>query len=101
MAEFGFGNAPWDMIRVRVEGREKIVMSNSMLPLLTFDPDELTRHPAITSKVPTYTYGVPYTARAGAGIQHIDNYGETLIAMLQRAPNGRLDLTAMSVDWLE
>lgn len=101
VAEFGSGNAPWDMIRVRVGDDERILMSNSMLPLLSFDPDELTRHPAITSQVPTYTYGVPYTPMAGAGIQHIDNYGETLVAMLQRAPNGRLDLTAMPVTRLQ
>lgn len=101
VAEFGSGSAPWDMIRVRVGDEEKILMSNSMLPLLSFDPDELTRHPGITSPVPTYTYGVPYTPMAGAGIQHIDNYGETLVAMLQRAPNGRLDLTAMPVTHLQ
>ena len=101
VAEFGSGNAPWDMIRVKVGERDRILMSNSMLPLLSFDPEELTRHPAITSPVPTYAYGVPYTPMAGAGIQHIDNYGETLVAMLQRAPNGRLDLTAMPVARLQ
>lgn len=100
VAEFGSGNAPLDMIVVRVGGEEKIVMSNSMLPLLSFDPRELDRHPAISEPVPTYTYGVPYVATAGAGVQHIDNYGETLIALLQRAPNGRLDLTAMPVERL-
>lgn len=100
VAEFGSGNAPLDMILVRVGERDKIVMSNTMLPLLSFDPAELTEHAAITSEVATYTQGVPYTPMASAGVQHIDNYGDTLVALLQRAPNGRLDLTAMPVRWL-
>jgi hypothetical protein len=100
VAEFGSGNAPLDMILVRVGDRDKIVMSNTMLPLMSFSPEELSQHPAITDRVTTYTYGVPYEPMASAGVQHIDNYGETLVAMLQRAPNGRLDLTAMPVRWL-
>lgn len=100
VAEFGSGNAPYDMIRVRTGDRETILMSNTSLPLLSFDPDDVARHPAITDRVPTYTYGVPYVARAGAGIQHIANYGETLVAMLQRTPSGRLDLTALPVFYL-
>lgn len=100
VAEFGSGNAPLDMIAVRAGDEDRIVMSNSMLPLLSFEPRELDRHPAITDPVPTYTYGVPYEATAGAGVQHIDNLGESWIALLQRHPNGRLDLTAMSVERL-
>lgn len=100
VAEFGSGNAPLDMIRVRDGDRETILMSNTGLPLLSFDPADVARHPAITDEVPTYTYGVPYVARAGAGVQHIANYGETLVAMLQRTPSGRLDLTAMPVFYL-
>ena len=100
VAEFGSGNAPLDMILVRVGDHDKILMSNSMLPLLSFDPLELTQHPAITDEVSTYTSGVPYVPMAGAGIQHIDNYGDTLVAFLQRAPNGRLDLTALPVERL-
>jgi hypothetical protein len=100
VAELGAGNAPYDMIRVRDGDRVTILMSNTSLPLLSFDPDDVARHPAITDRVPTYTYGVPYVARAGAGIQHIANYGETLVAMLQRTPSGRLDLTAMPVRYL-
>lgn len=101
VAEFGSGNAPLDMILVRVGERDKIVMSNTMLPLLSFDPTELTEYPAITEEVSSYTQGLPYTPRSGVGVQHIDNYGDTLVAMLQRAPNGRLDLTAMPVLWLQ
>lgn len=97
VGEFGSGNAPLDMIRVQIGDEEKILMSNTSLPLLSFDPHELSRHPGITDPVPTYTYGVPYVPTAAAGIQHIDNYGETLVALLQRTPSGRLDLTAMPV----
>jgi hypothetical protein len=100
VAEFGSGNAPLDMILVSVGGEQRILMSNSALPMLSFDPAELTKHPSITEEVTTYTQGLPYVPRAGAGIQHIDNYGETLVALLQRAPNGRLDLTAMPVMYL-
>jgi hypothetical protein len=97
VAEFGSGNAPLDMILVRVGDRDKILMSNTSLPLLSFNPEDLSRHPAITDEVKTYTYGVPYVPMAGSGVQHIDNYGNTLVAMLQRTPSGRLDLTAMPV----
>ena len=100
VAEFGSGNAPLDMIEVRDGEKVRIVVSNSMLPLLTFDPAELDDHPAIESRVSSYTAGVPYTPIAGAGVQQIDNFGATRVALVQRAPNGRLDLTSWPVRWL-
>jgi hypothetical protein len=100
VAEFGSGNYPMDMVVYRKNGRDRILMANSMLPLLSFDPEDVAKHPGISEEVPTYTYGVPYVARAAAGVQHIANYGETLIAALQRAPNGQLELTALPVAWL-
>jgi hypothetical protein len=100
VAEFGSGNYPMDMVVYRKNGKDRILMANSMLPLLSFDPEDVARHPGIAEEVPTYTYGVPYVPRAAAGVQQIDNYGDTLIAALQRAPNGQLELTALPVAWL-
>ncbi len=101
IAEFGSGNYPMDMLRVRWKDRDIFVMSNSQLPLMTFTPEavrEELKKPGITRETPTYTEGVPYTARAGTGVQHIDNFSDKAVAGLQRMPSGRLDLVLYSIE---
>jgi len=101
VAEFGSGNFPLDMVLCEFGDKEFIVMSNSMLPLMTFSPADVgNERDYITKEVPSYTAGVPYTARSGAGVQQLDTYNDKFLLALQRMPNGKLDVVSLPVEWL-
>ncbi|MCZ6765723.1 MAG: hypothetical protein O7D32_02195 [bacterium] len=103
IGELGSGNYPIDMVSAEWEGRQFIVMSNSMLPLMTFNVAEITKYNAmqgITTEPDTYLAGASYTPRAGNGVQHMDNFGDRGILCLQRMPSGKLDMVALSVERL-
>jgi hypothetical protein len=103
IAELGSGNYPLDMVLAHHGDKEFIVMANSQLPLLTIDTGDVVRYntePGITEEAPTYTEGVPYTARAGAGVQQLDEFNEAYLIALQRMPSGKLDLVTLSVERL-
>ena len=53
--------------------------------------------PGITRESPTYAEGVPFTARAGSGVLHLDNFNDKFLIALQRMPSGKLDLIALSI----
>jgi hypothetical protein len=98
IGEFGSGNYPLDMVLVKNEGREKLVIANSNLPLMVVDPRDVEAFEGeITSKPPSYTAGVRFESRSGTGIQQLDNFGDGYVLALQRIMSGRLDLSPMSV----
>ena len=100
VAEFGSGNYPLDMVLARFKGKEFIVMSNSMLPLMTFDPqDALKLKQPITEEVMDYTAGIPFVARTGT-IMQLDAFNDEFMVALQRMPSGRLDLVSLSLERL-
>lgn len=96
VAEFGSGNYPLDMVRGEHDGKEFVVLANSMLPLLTFDPVAAATGEAIPETLTSYTSGIPYTARAGSGIQQLDEFTDDTLLALQRMPNGKLALVVLS-----
>jgi hypothetical protein len=100
IAELGSGNYPIDMVSVKHEDKEFIVISHSMLPLMTINKAEIEDHnkmPGIERESPTYLEGAEYTPRSGNGVQQMDNFGEGGIMALQRLPSGKLDMVALSV----
>src|SRR5262245_25870501 len=98
IGEFGSGNYPLDMVLMKNEGRDKIVIANSNLPLMVVDPKDVEAFEGeITSKPPSYTAGVRFESRSGTGIQQLDNLGSDHVLVLQRIFSGRLDLSPMSV----
>ena len=100
VAEFGSGNFPLDMVLYEKDGKEKVLMANSMLPLLVFDPDDAGTQEEITTEVQGYIEGVAYEARSGTGIQQIDNFNDGFIVCLQRMPSGKMNLGGIRVQWL-
>jgi len=98
IGEFGSGNYPLDMVLVKNDGRDKLVIANSNLPLMVVDPKDVEAFEGeITSKPPSYTAGVRFESRSGTGIQQLDNFGDGYVLALQRILSGRLDLSPMSV----
>ncbi len=99
VGEFGSGNYPLDMVLYKKEGREKLLIANSNLPLMIVDPKDVEAFAGeITTEVPGYTGGVRFESRSGTGIQQLDNLGERFVVVLRRLMGGRLDLVPMSVD---
>lgn len=101
VAEFGSGNYPIDMVLYQNKGRDLILMSNSALPLLIFDPEDVENFEGeITAEVEGYRSGVDYTPRSGGGIQQLTDYNEKYIVATQRQPNGKLALISINKDWM-
>jgi hypothetical protein len=99
IGEFGSGNYPLDMVLVKNEGKEKLVIANSNLPLMVVDPREVERFEGeITKEVEGYTAGVRFESRSGTGVQQLDNLGDLHVVALQRLMGGRLDLVPMTVE---
>lgn len=98
IGEFGSGNYPLDMVLVQNEGRDKLVIANSNLPLMIVDPRDVEAFEGeLTAKPASYTAGVRFESRSGTGIQQLDNLGPSHVVVLQRLMSGRLDLAPMSV----
>jgi hypothetical protein len=98
VGEFGSGNFPLDMIVYKKDGREKLLIANSNLPLMIVDPKDVEAYEgAIDRKVEGYTGGVRYEIRSGGSVQQLDNLGESHVVVLRRLASGRLDLVPMPV----
>lgn len=101
VAEFGAGNFPIDMVLYQNNGKDYILMSNSALPLLLFDPlDVGSFEGEITEEVEGYLSGVKYTPRSGTGIQQLADFNSKFILATQRMPSGKLALVSLSKEWL-
>ncbi|MEO9482642.1 MAG: hypothetical protein ABJG47_04325 [Ekhidna sp.] len=101
VAEFGAGNFPIDMVLYENNGKDYILMSNSALPLLLFDPEDIANYKGeITEEVEGYLAGVKYTPRSGSGVQQLADFNSKYILATQRLPNGKLVLTSLSKEWL-
>ncbi len=99
VAELGSGSYPLDMVVYRKDGREKLLIANSNLPLTIVDPRDVEAFEGeIASEVPGYTAGVRFEARSAGAVQQLDNLGEGHVLVLQRILSGRLDLVPMSVE---
>lgn len=98
VGEFGSGNYPLDMVLVKNEGKDKLVIANSNLPLMVVDPKDVESFEGeITKEVEGYTGGVRFESRSGTGIQQLDNFGDEHVLTLVRLGGGRLNLSPMSV----
>ena len=101
VAEFGSGNFPIDMVLYENNGKDYILMSNSALPLLLFDPKNVAEFQGeITEEVKGYLAGVEYTPRSGSGVQQLADFNTKYILATQRLPNGKLALTSLSKERL-
>jgi hypothetical protein len=98
VGEFGSGNYPLDMVVYRKDGKQKLLIANSNLPLMIVDPADIEAYTgAIEQPVKTYTSGVAFESRSGTGIQQMDNLGDSHVVVLRRLAGGQLDLTPLPV----
>lgn len=101
LAEFGSGNMPVDIVRYTGNGgKEYLMMSNSNKTLIRIDPQEIRNvKDGYNEPMPEgqYTIGLPHDVVSGQGISHIDNLNSNNLLILQRQPNGRLDLQSLRI----
>jgi len=98
VAEFGSGNFPLDMVVMRKEGRDVLVLANSQLPILVIDPADIERFEgAITEEVPGYLGGVSAEYRAGTGTVQMDRLNDQNLVLLRRNASGTMDLASFPV----
>lgn len=94
IGEFGSGNYPLDMVAYNKEGKERLLIANSQLPLMIVNPEDIANYKgSITEEVPGYLGGVHYELRSGAGVQQLDNFNAEFLVALQRSASGKLDLS--------
>ena len=96
VAEFGSGNYPLDMIVYQKNGKDRLLIANSNLPLMIVDPQDVEDFEgSITEEVEGYVAGVSYEIRSGTGVQQLDNLNADHVVALQRLPGGTLDLVSL------
>lgn len=100
LGEFGSGNYPLDMVLYRKQGRDRLLIANSQLPLMIVKPEDIESFEGELLEEPsTYVAGLPFEFRSGAGVQQLDLLTDDSLVALQRLPGGTLDLVTLSVQW--
>jgi hypothetical protein len=98
LGEFGSGNYPLDMVVYTKEGKDRLLIANSQLPLMIVKPEDIESFEGELLEEPaTYLAGLPYEFRSGAGVQQLDLLTDSSFVALQRLPGGTLDLVTLSV----
>ena len=98
LGEFGSGNYPLDMVVYRKDGKDRLLIANSQLPLMIVKPEDIESFEGELLEEPsTYLAGLPYEFRSGAGVQQLDLLDESSFVVLQRLPGGTLDLVTLPV----
>ncbi|MFQ5525416.1 MAG: hypothetical protein ACE5GX_04075 [Thermoanaerobaculia bacterium] len=98
IAEFGSGNYPLDMVLYQKNGKDRLLIANSNLPLMIVDTDAIEAFEGELLEEPdSYTAGLSYEARSGTGVQQLDLLSPAYFVALQRLPGGTLDLVSLDV----
>ena len=98
LGEFGSGNFPLDMVVYQKDGKDRLLIANSQLPLMIVKPEDILGFEGeILEEPSTYVAGLPYEYRSGAGVQQLDLLDDSSFVMLQRLPGGTLDLVTLPV----
>jgi hypothetical protein len=98
LGEFGSGNYPLDMVVYNKDGKDRLLIANSQLPLMIVKPEDIESFEGELLEEPsTYLAGLPYEYRSGAGVQQLDLLNDSSFVALQRQPGGALDLVTLPV----
>ncbi|GJM33719.1 MAG: hypothetical protein DHS20C18_27200 [Saprospiraceae bacterium] len=103
LGEFGFGNMPIDIISFQKEGKDYILMSNTSKAMIRIDPMDIAKYKTgLTEplKEGEYAVGLEHAVLSKIGITQIDNLNADNVLLLQRMPNGYLNLNSYPTKWL-
>ncbi|HEX9651567.1 MAG TPA: hypothetical protein VGA21_13470 [Cyclobacteriaceae bacterium] len=99
VGEFGYGNAPLDMIIMPKDGKNYLVMNNSNRPVMIIDMDKLASYEGALTEPVEYIAGVEHTTMPWVNVLQLDKVNDNQFVMLQRRSNGNLDLWSASPRW--
>ena len=103
IAELGFGNVPIDMLHVKQNGEDFVLLTNSRRGTMKIPMADVVAaqgKPSIEEAVGPRT-GVDYEGSPLGLVVQVDNYGSDHILILERNPeNGTLRLSARENRWL-
>lgn len=95
LGEFGYGNMPVDIIQYRNGDKDFLLMSSTAKALIRIDAGEIPKQEkGLTEPLgdDEYAVGLPHAVLSKIGITQIDNYNADHVLLLQRMPNGMLNL---------
>ncbi len=103
IAELGGGNRPIDIISFKVDGKDRVLISNSNRTLMRIRSEDIDKAQAITTGVAGIyeTAGVTYVSVALTGVLQLDNLNDAYAIVIQRdAETGALDLRSVPKKYL-
>ena len=103
LGEFGFGNMPIDIIAYEAGDREYLLMSNSAKALIRIAVEDIPKQAeGLTEPLQDgqYTVGLEHDVLSAIGVTQIDNLNQDHILILQRMPNGSLNLRSYPKKYL-
>lgn len=101
IGEIGSANIPIDMVAYKHNGQDKILMSNTQMPLMTFNVKDIESiKKSLSTADDVYNLGLKYEAMPRGGIQQIDDFNDKYVISTKRMGGGSLSLWALKKSWL-
>lgn len=92
VAEMGSGNSPIDMLTLKNNSEEVLVMANTKHPVAKVNYKNIASFEGTLTEPVKGTAGVNFTATPLTNVMQMDKLGETQVVMLQKKANGDVDL---------
>ena len=92
VAEMGAGNSPLDMVTLKRNNEEVLVMTNSRHPLAKVEYKNIAAFEGTLTQPVQGTAGVSFTATPMTNVLQMDKLDDTQVVMLQKKANGDVDL---------
>src|SRR6187551_1052712 len=92
VAEMGAGNSPLDMVTLKRNNDEVLVMTNSKHPLAKVDYKNIASFEGTLTEPVKGTAGVGFTATPMKDVLQMDKLDDTQVVLMQKKENGDVDL---------
>jgi hypothetical protein len=102
VAELGGGNMPLDMISYQKDGKNYILIANSTRNLMRIEVDKIANYQGTITTHISQRFekaGVEYLT-IPLMAQQMDRLNDDFVLILQRLPQGSLNLTSVTLKWL-
>jgi len=104
VGEFGAGNSPLDMVTLKKDGNSYLFMANSSRPVMRISYKNIEAYEGTLTEPIKESYataGVNFINLPTVNVLQMDKLDDTQVVVLQRKPNGDLDLwTARADRWI-
>src|SRR5215203_2486781 len=92
VAEMGAGNSPLDIVTLKRNNDEVLVMTNSRHPVAKVDYKNIASFEGTLTEPVKGTAGVGFTATAMKDVLQMDKLDDTHVVLMQKKENGDVDL---------